>query len=156
MAMQVAMNRRSVLILLLFVGTVGAFIWWPRLPPSKARQLQPLLAELDAFRATNGVYPTSCVSFASFSNLTQRFSVYTGERNTNGVVWETREVSSHDFTVMVDRIGYEVFLPVGRMKIISFSSFSVWRYSSADHRWQKGRIHWSYGIGYTGSYWSKE
>jgi hypothetical protein len=90
------------------------------------------------------------VSFSSFSNLTQQSSVYTGGRDTNGVIWETREVSRHDFTVMVDRAGYEVFFPVGRMKMISFSSFPVWRYSSTDHRWQKGRIHWSYG----GSHWS--
>jgi hypothetical protein len=71
------------------------------------------------------------------------FSVYTGARDTNGVTWEARDVSRHDFTVLVDREGYEVFLPVGRMKMISFSSFPVWRNSSFDRRWQKGSIHWS-------------
>ena len=154
--MQIVLNRRTILLAMSILGVGGALVMWLRTPPSKARQLQPLLADIDRYMSTNGSYPTSCVSFASFSNLTQRSSVYTGGRDTNEVVWETREVSSHDFTVMVDRAGYEVFLPVGRMKMISFSSFPVWRYSSADHRWQKGRIHWSYDIGYSGSYWSRD
>jgi hypothetical protein len=122
----------------------------------KAIQLQSLLKDLDAYQATNRTYPTSCVNFGSFSQLTKHFTVYTGGRDKKGVTWETSEVSNHDFTVMVDRDGYEIFLPVGRMKIISFSSFPVWRYSSADHRWRKGRIHWSYATDYSGSYWSKE
>jgi len=154
--MQIAINRRTVGVALL-VGAVGfAFVWWLRSPPTKARYLRSLLSDMDSYLATNGTYPTSCVSFASFSQLTQRFRVYTGGRDTNGVTWEAREVSGHDFTVMVDREGYEVFLPVGRMKIISFSSFPVWRYVSTEHRWQKGRIHWSYSIDQSGSYWSKE
>lgn len=153
---KMAINRRTVLLALLLVGVVFALHWWFRSPPSRARQLRPLLTEIDGYRATNGAYPTSCVSFASFSQLTQHCSVYTGRRETNGIIWETREVSDHDFTVMVDRQGYEVFLPVGRMKPISFTSFPVWRYDSAEHRWQKGRIHWSYATDYSGSYWSKE
>jgi hypothetical protein len=131
-----------------------ALVLWLRKAPSKASQLHPLLADIDRYKSTNGIYPTSCASFASFSNLTQRFKVYTGAQGTNGVEWDTYEFNSHDFTDMVDRAGYEVFLPTGRMKMISFTSFKVWRYSSADHRWQKGRIHWSYGFG--NSYWSAD
>jgi hypothetical protein len=97
------------------------------------------------------MFPTSYVSFASFTQLTQRFKVHTGGLDTNGMKWEPRDVSRHDFTVRVDLDGYEIFLPVGRMKFITFSSFPVWRYDSARRRWQKGRIHWSY----LGSYWSK-
>jgi hypothetical protein len=137
--MQTTLNRRTVLFALVVGAAVLAFAWWIRTPPSKARQLQPLLTEMDAYASTSGTYPTSCVGFPSFAQLTQRFSVYTGGRDTNGVTWETREVSDHDFTV-------------GRMKPLSFSSFPVWRYDSSRHRWQKGRIHWSFA----GSHWSKD
>jgi len=149
---RIAINRRTVLTGLFFGGFVLACVWWLRSPPIKARFVRPLLAEMDAYKTTNGGYPTSCVSFASFSQLSRRFRVYTGGRDTNGVISETREVSSHDFAVLADSPGYEVFLPVGRMKMISFSSFPVWRYDSTERRWQKGRIHWSY----SGSYWSKD
>ena len=59
--------------------------------------------------------------------------------------------SSHDFTILVGPFGYEIFYPVGRIKLISFSSFPVWRIDSTDKRWQKGRIHWSFA----GTYWSE-
>ena len=155
--MQLVINRRSITRAVFYAGAMAAFIWWLQTPPPKARQLLPLLKALNGYMATNGIYPTSCVSFAAFSQLTQHFSVYTGERDTNGVTWDPQDVSGHDFTVLVDRDGYEVFLPVGRMKMITFSGFPVWRYSSADHQWQKGRIHWSIvPIGYEGSYWSKD
>ena len=154
--MRIAISRRNVLLVAIVVGVVFTSVWRLRSPPSKTRQLQPLLADMDSYRASNGAYPTSCVSFASFTQLMQHFSIYTGGRDTNGITWEAREVSDHDFTVMVDREGCEVFLPVGRMKLISFSSFPVWRYDSTGHRWRKGRIHWSYSTGYSGSYWSKE
>jgi len=148
--MEVVINRRTVLLVLSVVGVGFGLVMWFRNPPSKASQLQPLLADIDRYRFTNGAYPTTCVSFASFAQITQRFTIYTGGRDTNGVTWETRAVSDHDFTVLVDRAGYEVFLPVGHMKMISFSSFPVWRIDSSQQQWQRGRIHWSYG----GSYWS--
>jgi hypothetical protein len=156
MTIRVPINRRSIATVFLLLVVAATFIWWLNLPPSKTKQLRPLMAELDAFNATNGLYPTSCIAFASYSNLTKQFRVYPGERDTNGIFWEPREVSGHTFTVMVDREGYEIFLPVGRMKMISFTSFPVWRYSSAEHHWRKGRIHWSYGIDHTASYWSKD
>jgi hypothetical protein len=150
--MKIRINLGTLLAALLFAGMIFGCIWWAHTPPNKAHLVQPLLAEMDAYRATNGAYATSYASFGSFSKLAQRYRVYTGERDTNGVTWETREVSGHDFTVLSDPSGYEVFLPVGRMKLISFSSFPVWRFASAEHRWQKGRIHWSL----LGSYWSDD
>jgi hypothetical protein len=151
--MQLAVNRWKVWMAVLLGTTALAFACWLQSPPSKARVLRPLIADLDAYQATNGAYPMSCVSLASFSQTTQHVTIYTGQRDeTNGVTWETREVSDHDFTVLVDRAGYEIFLPVGDMKMISFSSFPVWRIDSSQHRWQKGRIHWSIA----GSYWSND
>jgi hypothetical protein len=133
-------------------AVIGSLVWQLRSPPPKARSIRPLLEAMDAYRATNGAYPTSCVSLATFSQTTQRFTVYTGECDTNRVTWKPFAVSDNDFTVLVDRAGYEVFLPVGRMKMISFSSFPVWRIDSSQHRWQKGRIHWSV----VGSFWSND
>ena len=150
--MQLVLNRQNVLLAAFILAVGGALVMCFRTPPSKVRQLQPLLADIDRYVSTNRAYPTSCVSLASFSRLTQHFSVYTGGRDTNGITWETREVSDHDFTVMVDQSGYEIFVPVGRMKLISFSSFPVWRYDSTAQQWHKGRMHWSYG----GSYWSTD
>ena len=126
--------------------------WWMQTPPSKTRQLSPLLVEIDSFAQTNGAFPTSCTIFQSYGQLTQNFSVYSGKRDSADVTWEPAEVSRHDFTLMVVTNGYVVFLPVGRMKPISFSSFPVWRYDSSARHWDKGRIHWSYG----GSYWSHD
>src|SRR6266513_6457389 len=100
--MRIAISR-NVLVVAIVVGIVFTSVWWLYSPPSKTRQLQPLLADMDSYRASNGAYPTSCVSFASFTQLMQHFSVYTGGRDTNGITWEAREVSDHDFTVMVDR-----------------------------------------------------
>jgi hypothetical protein len=156
MTIRVPINRRSIATAFILLGVAATFIWWLNLPPSKTKQLLPLMVDLDAFKSTNGLYPTSCVAFASYSNLASQFRVYPGERDTNGIFWETRKVSDHTFTVMVDREGYEIFFPVGRMKMISFTSFPVWRYSSAEQRWRKGRIHWSYADNFTGSYWSKD
>lgn len=151
MAMNFAANRRLVILLLTSAAAI-VFVSWLRTPPSKAEKLQPLMTQLENHKATNGNYPTSYVSFASFTQLTQRFSVYMGSHDTNGITWETRKVSDHDFTILIGQGGYEIFLPVGRMKMVSFSSFSVWRYDSFNHKWQKGRIHWSY----SGSYWSPD
>jgi hypothetical protein len=144
---------QAIATLIVFVA-IAVFIQWYRSPPPNARHLQQLLSDLERFKAATGAYPTSCASFTSFSNLAKVFKVYTGERQTNGVVWEPREVSDHHFSVLVDDVGYEIFLPVGRMKPISHSSFPVWRYSSAERKWQKGKIHWSFRIDEPGSYWS--
>src|SRR5947207_13737862 len=117
--MKMEINQWTVLTAL-YLATVGvAFVGWLHLPPHKACFVRPLLKAIDAYWATNGAYPTSCVNFAAFSQVTNRFTVYTGGRDTNGSTWETRAVSDNDFTVLVDRTGYEVFLPVGRMKMIS-------------------------------------
>jgi len=131
---------------------LALFVWRAHSPPAKSQALQSLLADMERFRATNGLYPTSYAGFASFAQVTQQFSVYSGKKDTNGIFWETREVSSHHFTILGDSAGYEVFLPVGHMKMISFSSFPVWRFTSTDHKWEKGRIHWSL----VESYWSKD
>jgi hypothetical protein len=149
--MEITINRRTILLALMYIGIALAFLWWLCVPPTKARELRPLLKAMDSYMATNAKYPTSCAGFVSFTQLTQHFRVYTGEPTTNGIAWEPSEVSRHDFTVMVDKDGYEIFLPVGRMKLISFSSFPVWRYDSFHRHWQKGKIHWSF----VGSYWSR-
>jgi len=151
MAMNLVANRRFVILLLTSAAAV-VFMWWLRTPPSKAGELQPLMTQLENHKATIGNYPASYFSFASFTQLTQSFSVYIGSHDTNGITWEPRKVSNHDFTLLIGQGGYEIFLPVGRMKMVSFSSFPVWRYDSVNHRWQKGRIHWSY----SGSYWSPD
>lgn len=67
-------------------------------------------------------------------------------------MWMPNDVSSHDITILADTNGFEIFAPTGRMKPWSFSSFSVWRYSSQGQKWQNGRIHWSL----LGSYWSED
>ena len=151
-SIQLVINRWTILLAAFALGVAITLFLWLLTPPSKASKLQPLLADIDRYVSTNRGYPTSCLSFASFSQLTQHFSVYTGGRDTNGITWDPFEVSRHNFTVMVDQSGYEIFLPAGRVKPISFSSFPVWRYDSVKRRWQKGRIHWSY----LGSYWSKD
>ena len=151
--MQSTTHRRLTLLSLIVGGcSLALAIWFVRAPPTKANLLQPLIREMDNHMETRGHYPTSCVSLVSFSQLTQHVSVYTGGSGQGAMTWEPREVSRHVFTIMVDTNGYEIFLPVGRMKLISFSSFPVWRYDSAKRRWQGGRIHWSYG----GSYWSED
>jgi hypothetical protein len=150
--MVITINRRSILAALFVGAAVFAFVWWLYSPPSKANAVRPLLRELEAYRAVNGAYPTSCVNLVTYPRLTRRFSIYTGELGTNEVTWDPFEVSKHDFTVLVGPAGYEVFLPVGRIKLISFSSFPVWHIDSWEHRWQKGRIHWSW----IGTFWSEK
>jgi hypothetical protein len=124
---------------------------WIHTPPAKAENLQPLVVELDNYDKTRGQYPTSCVSLASFTHLSKNFTIYTGEPEANGIAWNPFEVSSHDFTILTTTNSYEIFLPAEHIKLISFSSFPVWHLDSDEHRWQKGRIHWSL----IGSYWSK-
>jgi len=154
--MQRLSSRRAFLLGLATAITAGAsataiaLAMWSVSPPPNARELRAVLKDIDNYATTNGTYPTSWTKFASFSALTQHYGVYLGEWATNGITWQPYKVSSHDLTVMVDQDGYEIFLPVGRMKPVSFSSFPVWRYDSAKHHWEKGRIHWSVA----GSYWS--
>ena len=114
----------------MFLGMVGYLIisWWFS-PPAKARHLAPLLAEIDNIKTITGKYPDSYLSFSSYSNLTKQLTVYAGNHDTNGIVWDPHEVSGHDFTVLLAEDGYEVFLPVGRIKMVSFSSFPVDRKS---------------------------
>ena len=153
--MQITINRKTILWGIISVGIITFQIYvaylWLHTPPAKAAQLKPLLKEIQDFKTVHGRYPSSCEQFSEFTNLTNNFSVYTGEHTTNGVDWLPTEVSNHDFTILVEREGYEIFLPTGRMKMISFSSFPVWRLDSTEHHWRKGRIHWFIG----GSYWSE-
>ena len=154
--MHITLNKRTLLWALIFILAIAAQIFvfhlWLNTPPSKAGELSPLLKEINHYHATRGQYPKSIKIFSSFTNLTQRHSVYTGEQTTNGVTWQPYDVSNHDFTVMIAPDGYEIFLPVGHMKMISFSSFAVWRLDSNERRWRKGRIHWSL----IGGYWSDD
>ena len=146
-------NRKKILkrvLAVTFIVAALALVFRFHSPPDKIKNLTPLLAEIDQYRATNNVYPLSYASFQSFTQLTRQFRVYSGGRDPQGITWEPLDVSNHDFTVMVDTNGYEIFVPAGRMKLISFSSFAVWRFDSSARKWQKGRIHWSYA----GSYWS--
>jgi len=153
--MEITINRKTILWGIISIGIIAFQIYvihlWLNTPPSKASQLISLLNEIQEFKIAHGQYPNSCKTFPAFTNLSQNFSVYTGEQTTNGITWLTSEVSNHDFTIMVVPEGYEIFLPVGHMKMISFSSFPVWRLASTEHRWQNGRIHWFIG----GSYWSE-
>ena len=136
----------------LIVLMVVAFGVWMKQPPGKAHALDPLVGDLNRYALTNGQYPTQCVSFGTYTQLTQSFRVYTGSRDSNGVVWDPFDVSRHDFTVLVETNGYELFLPTERIKALTFSSFSVYRYDSVERRWRNGRIHWSL----LGAYWSKD
>lgn len=154
--MQITLNKRNFLWALLSAVAIGSqifiFYLWLATPPSKASQLKPFLKEIGNYQKTHGAYPKSIERFSSFTNLTRTFSVYGGEQTTNGITWQPYEVSHNDFTVMVTPNGYEVFLPVGHMKMYSFSSFAVWRLDSNERHWRKGRIHWSL----IGSYWSAD
>ena len=152
--MEIIINRKSIIWGIIFATFLALqifilHIWW-NTSPAKAKNLNPLLEDINSYQKNHELYPASCEQFSSFTNLEKNFSIYTGESRTNGIIWQPNEVSGHDFTVMVGPKGYEVFLPVGRMKMISFSSFAVWRFDSTERRWQKGRIHWSL----LGSYWS--
>jgi hypothetical protein len=153
--MQISLNRQTVLWTALlataFALQIYVFNLWLHTPPTKAKQLKLLIVEMDNYRKTHGRFPASCVDFDAFTNISKSFSIYTGELDTNGVSWSPFEVSKHDFTVLTDKTGYEIFLPKGQIKFISFSSFSVWCLDSNKHRWQKGRIHWSM----LGSYWDE-
>jgi hypothetical protein len=136
----------------LVVLMVMAFGWWVMKPPGKAHALKPLIADLNQYAIANGRYPTQCLTFSSYTQLAKNFRVYTGSRDSNGVAWDPFDVSRHDFTVLVETNGYELFLPTGRIKHLTFSSFSVYRYDSTERRWRNGRIHWSL----LGAYWSKD
>lgn len=129
-----------------------AFAWWIKQPPGKAHALEPLIADLDGYAVANGQYPAQCLRFSSYTQLARDFRVYSGGRDSNGVIWDPFEVSRHDFTVLTETNGYELFLPTGRIKHLTFSSFSVYRYDSVKRRWKSGRIHWSL----LGAYWSKD
>ena len=153
--MQISLNRQTSWWTAIFAATIALQIYviclWLHTPPSKAKNLKPLLVEMDGYYQTHGQYPTSCVGLDSFTNLSKNSSIYAGELDAKGVSWSPFEVSSHDFTVLAAKDRYEIFLPTGHIKPISFSSFPVWRLDSDEHRWRKGRIHWSMA----GSYWDQ-
>lgn len=162
--MQVKENLRGILYILISLGTgvlLGALIIvWLHTPPAKANQIRPLLKEIDDYKARNGKYPISCEQFASFAELTNHFSVYTGSTNQGGYrFWNYWEVQQHDFSILMnfdDRESgvYEIFFPVAgteRMRAVSFH-FAAWRYDFKDGHWQKGRIYYSS----FGPYWKAD
>jgi hypothetical protein len=147
-------TRRQFLIALTVTIAVITFVLWPNSPPAKAKALLPLMKELEQHKTAHGKYPTTFEAIHSFTQLTQHFRVYLGFRDseTMTITWKPHEVSAHDFTVLIQESRYQIFLPVGRIKMYSFSSFPVWKYESDTHQWHEGRIHWSL----QGVYWSEE
>ena len=129
--MQVNLNRKTFWWTVIFAAAIAIQVYvfhlWLHTPPSKAKKLKPLIAEMDDYFKTHGQYPISCIGFGSFTNLSEYYSIYIGKTDTNGVSWSPFDVSSHDFTVLTATNGYEIFLPTGHIKPISFSSFPVWR-----------------------------
>jgi hypothetical protein len=107
------------------------FITWSHTPPSRARQIRPLLKELDDYYARHGEFPDSCGDLASFSKLTNQFKVYAG-----GSIFEF-EIPNYDFTILINRHDYEIFFPVD---VENHFKFVAWRYDSTKHLWQKGRF----------------
>jgi len=127
--MEITINRKTILWGLIFVGAIAFQIFvvrlWLNTPPSKTKHLTPLLNEINSYQIAHGQYPLSFESLSSFTNIKSSFAVYAGERTTNGVEWQPDQVSNHDFTILVMPKCYQVFLPVGHMKMVSFSSFAV-------------------------------
>lgn len=146
-------NRRNVWVSLIVIGVVAGMLW-PNSPPPKAKDLLPLLQELDEQMKAHGKYPTNYEDIKSLAALAKRHSVYTGFRNleTMEITWSPHEVSAHDFAVMTQASEFQIFVPSGRIKIYSFSSFPVWKYESSTRKWREGRIHWSI----LGAYWSED
>ena len=145
-------SRRTLIWLAVAVGAVVAFVLWTHRLPAKARALAPVIAQLQAAHAATGQFPANPESLASVQTLERSYSVYFGQRTGSNFVWSTSDVSSHDLTLLVDTNGFCMFAPTGRMKLLSFSSFPVWRRTNEDTDWRRGRIHWSF----LGTYWSKD
>jgi hypothetical protein len=141
--------------LALFAGVLGylavSFLRDRYFPPAKCSALNAAIAEMDRFKIAEGLYPTNPATMLSLQELQKRWKVYFGERIADGVKWSPYEVSVNDLTLLVDGTNMVCFAPVERMKSYSFSSFAVWRYTSEEHRWRRGRIHWSLG----GTYWDE-
>lgn len=124
----------------------------PRQLPEKVEALEPVIAELMNIKKQTGVFPADPASIASIEELGIEYRIYFGEVNEDKVVeWSPHKVSAHDFTVLVHSQGVAIFAPTGRIKPWSFSSFRVWRWTSYDSKWERGKIHWSL----MGVYWSK-
>jgi hypothetical protein len=143
---------RAILHIIICCGTgtlfAGGMLIWLHTPPAKARQLQPLLKEIETYNATNGEYPTSCANFASFGNISKRYNVCTGSEIPDA------EIEIYDFTILFNPEGYEIFLPatVTASDRLSFD-FVAWRYDSKSHRWRKGRIRAPFAGSNWGIHW---
>ena len=138
-------------ILVLCTFVVLVMLWNQHLPV-KAQALEPLIRELADCKARTGRYPTNAFALQAARSLTNKYSIYPGERTETNLTWNACAVSSHDLTVLVESNYFTLFAPTGRIWPISFSSFPVWRFKSADAKWNKGRIHWSL----LGTYWNED
>ena len=123
-----------------------------RMPPAKARALDPVARELVEIHRNTGEYPLEISGLPSLRHVTAAHSVYFGKRTATNLAWDAWEVSSHDLTVLVATNLFVMYAPTGKIKPWSFSSYPVWRRTSEDADWRKGRIHWSL----LGTYWSEQ
>lgn len=113
-------------------------------PPAKARALDPVIEELFAYKKKNGKFPTDPEKLQSVQALQKDYSLYFGKRiSEDEVSWSPFSVSENDLSILVYDEGFTLFAPTERIKMISFSNFRVWRRTSEDSRWTRGKIHWS-------------
>lgn len=141
----------AVLVLLL-AGT----IFLQKKAPSKIHEVEPVIEEITAYHKANGFYPSGISDWKSLTDLKGKFTVYPGKQVSDSVVeWSPHRVSEHDFTILTYKSGFSIFVPVTKIKPYSVSSFRVWQYDSAESRWQRGKIYWTWSGSFRApiSYW---
>jgi hypothetical protein len=106
-------------------------IAWLHTPPSKAKELKPLLIEIENYKVTKGVYPKTCTNFASFSNLTNQFKIFVGSGS------DIPLDACSDVALLLNENDYKIYFPVSGGNPLDFTA---WRYDSNTHYWRKGRI----------------
>ena len=141
-------------MLILGIACVLLALWFilGQREPAKANALDPVADELLQIRKKTGMYPTDISVLSSLIPVRERYTLYFGQGTDTNLAWSPSDVSSHDLTVLVTTNYFVMFAPTGKIKLMSFSSFPVWRRTSDDTDWQKGRIHWSL----IGTYWSED
>jgi hypothetical protein len=106
-----------------------------------------LVSALDKYKSDHGSYPTDAKYIPSLS-LPKDVHIYQGVYSNGQATWTVYELGKSDITVLVEPKEYGIYVPVEKMSPISFSSFAVYRYLSAEPKWLLGRVHWNISEAY--------